>query len=238
MNVQQMHNDGEAARRRLVVIHSLRDLLSPPEQQEALGLWDRSFAQSRAFAVVSFVSKLDELLGLGARASAIQRSLSQRMFMREEELTASATGGGTARSWGDPSNIATTAPESARATAPRASTPAAVVFGDLLTGVVRRIARRLDGEPTALARGLKRGLGGIALGAEARRAVSAWCETTLVSSTLDLHEVGDMKAVMHAIYLFACDTFGPTLADRIFSDAIRAAEELPEASRFSPRKLF
>lgn len=46
------------------------------------------------------------------------------------------------------------------------------------------------------------------------------------------------RGVIHAIYIWLCETLGPVMADRVFGQAIQNAEDLPQALKASPRDLL
>lgn len=48
----------------------------------------------------------------------------------------------------------------------------------------------------------------------------------------------DMQHCIHHAYMSACDFFGPTRADVILSNAVKATESLPAAKEFAPRNLL
>lgn len=47
-----------------------------------------------------------------------------------------------------------------------------------------------------------------------------------------------MQALVHLLYLGACEYFGPVKTDEMLAAAVAEAEQLPEATLFSPRTLL
>ena len=46
------------------------------------------------------------------------------------------------------------------------------------------------------------------------------------------------RELVHHYYLALCEVLGPVQADRLLSDAVRAAEQQPAAASFPPRRLL
>jgi hypothetical protein len=49
---------------------------------------------------------------------------------------------------------------------------------------------------------------------------------------------GALRRLLNGIYVLACEYYGPVATDAALADAVRAAEQLPSARRFSPRSLL
>jgi hypothetical protein len=48
----------------------------------------------------------------------------------------------------------------------------------------------------------------------------------------------DMSRILHALYVWTCEAIGPSETDQLFGQALSVAEQLPEASRYPPRRLL
>lgn len=48
----------------------------------------------------------------------------------------------------------------------------------------------------------------------------------------------ELSQVVHQLYVALCEALGPVDADQVLNRAVRAAEQIPQARQFSPRKLI
>ena len=69
-------------------------------------------------------------------------------------------------------------------------------------------------------------------------ALGRWSRNNGSLELLASHPAGGFASAMHAIYAAAAEAIGPTEADRQLARAAAAAETLPEAQAFAPRRLL
>jgi len=50
--------------------------------------------------------------------------------------------------------------------------------------------------------------------------------------------VSALQAILHRLYVSACELFGPVVVDRLLAEAVARAERLPAAQEFAPRRLL
>ncbi|HDP88748.1 MAG TPA: hypothetical protein ENN42_02150 [Thioalkalivibrio sp.] len=51
-------------------------------------------------------------------------------------------------------------------------------------------------------------------------------------------DVSALQAILHRLYVSACELFGPVVVDRLLAEAVARAERLPAAQEFAPRRLL
>lgn len=65
----------------------------------------------------------------------------------------------------------------------------------------------------------------------------AWAEPSEKAWKVDA-SAKELSEVVHQIYVALCENLGPVDADRIMTGAVQAAERLPQARQFSPKKFL
>ena len=117
----------------------------------------------------------------------------------------------------------------------------AIVFTTLLRGILRRAAIRDHERLARLRRYLINSLDDARLSASANARVRHWTHHLQISSCDDSElnlKPDEMTEVLNLLYMSICAEMGPVAADRIFSDAAKETDALPQADRFPARSLF
>lgn len=217
--------------------------------RKVFAVFERNFASPVHFLVMRFVAEAQAAAGLSEDEKvALMRAVYLSLATPYESLPHFP------QDWAEGALVAS--PTDAAANAPMAAAPAdraapasaavveppsaqAIVFGAVaraLLGAVRaavRSNRGMIGQMISDAMShtqLRQGL-------PAR--VSTWVDGGGVDDRLanSLHGT-DLRAIVHVLYLAACDALGPVAADQLLSQSIMRAQSLPASVEFSPDNLL
>ena len=135
------------------------------------------------------------------------------------------------------------AKDMAVATSSSEKIPAALAgFNAIIGGLVEQVGRQKDeGTVGRLRNSLKVRLPSLRLGAQNTRQILEWCDSWDHGRPVPCKTgigISEMSTIIHSIYTWACEEYGPVLTDRLFGQALREAENIPEAHTFAPRKLL
>lgn len=224
-----------AEKYRTLVTEALKPLLSEAELARAVDAWAAAFAGKPALIPSMVAGHLAKTLGMGDKEAEIRTRLTQALL--ENHGVKSSTG--DSKPAGDRPASGSGKPAARMADA--ASGDGSVVFRAMLGGIVDRLrahlgpdAKGVESEWSALFKGKR-------LANATKQAIERWCQASSRGSNATLNEditTEDMKTVVHAIYVWCCETLGPVEADRMFSDTVEEAAVLPEARRFAPTRLL
>ncbi len=68
---------------------------------------------------------------------------------------------------------------------------------------------------------------------------SVWLQAGAVDDSLGRGlDVADLRAIVHAVYLCACDALGPVAADQLLAQSIMRTQMIPAAGEFAPDQLL
>lgn len=131
-------------------------------------------------------------------------------------------------------------PAAAAAPAPAISPASAdqAVCAELMRaalGEVQRFHTRSLSDLASSALGL---IDGLRMPSAVRRQVrDAWGQPMQHHWVVDAPQA-ELAKVVHLLYVALCEALGPVEADQVLMRAVRAAEQIPQARQFSPRKLI
>ena len=70
-----------------------------------------------------------------------------------------------------------------------------------------------------------------------KQARDAWAQPLQATWVVD-GTPAELSQLVHQFYVALCEALGPIDADQVLTRAVRAAEQIPAARQFSPRKLI
>lgn len=220
----------DPGRRRQALRLGLESLLGPTQVQTALTLWDEDYARSRSMALADYVGELSRRLGFDMHQRHALRIALYSSISRHD------VNPGVTRA----PRAAPTAPvvvPPVAAISPPPPTAAFMVFACMATEMRNAVQREGGGAEADFTRAVEQHALAGRLHAEAGSLVR-WSR-----GSADLQEFGvtaqdRLSLLMHAIYAAAAEALGPIAADRQLARASQLADALPEALKFSPRKLL
>ena len=205
-------------RRRAAILAGLRAVVPEADAQLALQLWEQRFAATKPLAIVELVSEISIRFRLPAkRADALRLSLYQSLLKLDARR-------GSAR-------------QQAKATNPNRR-PADTVFQALIAALRDGVIDAGDNAPAHFHDALGETLGRLPLHPGFTDRMLGWAEGLADMPDPEPLTESQLASLVHASYVAACEALGPVQADRLLSRATTAAEQLPEARAFSPRKLL
>lgn len=227
-------DETEASRRRRAVHKALAPFLQGEELANALWLWEESAAKGPAFALHDFVARVCARPGLQDLRAAMHLALVRSMTLPLANLGP------------DPWPMM----QAARRGRPVSAVPAAAPSGDLAGSVIfeHLLDHLFQGLRDRQAEGVGRirvwlherlgsRLNALGLDAASASRIVRWLNGSAPAIGAPLPEDA-MRRLLHAVYVVACEYYGPVVTDGLLADAVRSAEALPEAKRFAPRSLL
>lgn len=201
---------------RETVRRTLATRLDPPDAAAAAERWASEFQSLPGFGIVRFIATIGGEYGLDEQD---RRRLRLELFGVLHENA----GGGQQRAGAPAPGQGDDAP----AAAP-------VVAATLLSQLAQAVApRNWDEFHSGLLDNLD---AGSPIDAVTRRRLEQWQKPARVPPLPDREE--ELRTIIHAAYLAACDASGPAAADRDLATAVRACDGLAEARAFPPQRLL
>lgn len=232
MHASRPIDESEASRRRRAVHKALLPFLQGEELMAALWIWEQGASTGSAFALKDYVARICNRPRLQELRVAVHLALVRSMTLPLANLGP------------DPWPLMRAARRdqtSAQMPAAAVDTSGTEVFEHVLdqlffdlrdrqqVGINRirvwlheRLGARLDGlgMDASMAAGVVRWLNG------SSPHVSVFLPTAV------------MRRLLHAVYVLACEYYGPVVTDAALARAIRSAGALPAAKRFPPQELL
>lgn len=221
----------DIARRRQAIFIGLMASLSEPQAQAGLRLWDASYGQTRPTAIIEFVSELAAQLKLAPKQRhelrmGLYQALLKHDAGREPPPVSLAA---ESQAAGEPAPVMQTL-------AP--GPPPYAVFHKVASGMLDAVREDSAVAVHDFVHSLEAQSAAGGLRPEEGRILLAWAQSGASLSPL-IHAPEDLLArAVHACYVAACEALGPVAADRALVQAVTAAEALPEARQFSPRRFL
>lgn len=226
----------DPARRREALRIGLQSLKLPESQiMAALNLWDQDYAVTQPAALAEYVKDLSQRLAY---------SIEERHQLRVALYVAIARHDGrmipgTPPAMSAPRNGTTHAvPVSPVVPVKPPSPPAYTVFSFMAGEMLKAVSRDGLGSVDDFTLALEQHCRAQRLPVDMVVGLNRWSRQAASLDTLSTHPEKGYGAAMHAIYAAAAEAIGPTEADRQLARAVSAAEALPEAQAFSPRRLL
>jgi len=223
----------EQLRRQRIVTHCLRPHLSPAELTAALKVWEKDYGHNRDFAWAQYLGVVETNLD-DERKLAIRILFQENMFKSLQDLGQEPPEHFSDKSIG--------AKDTPFATSDLEKLAAALAgFNAIIGGVVEQVSRQKGGAVGRLRSSLKVNLPSLLGGAQKARQISEWCDTWGHGRPVPCKTsivISEMSTIIHSIYTWSCEEYGPVATDRLFGQVIREAENISESSTFSPRKLL
>lgn len=224
----------EQLRRQRIVTHCLRPHLSATELTAALDIWEKDYSHKRDFAWGQYLTVVDVNLD-DERKLAIRMLFHGAMFKSLQDFGEEPPEPFPDKSIGAKDmTVATSSSEKLAA--------ALAGFNAIIGGVVEQVGRQKDGGTVGrLRNSLKVKLPSLPLAAQNTRQILEWCDTWDHGRPVPCKTgivISEMSTIIHSVYTWACEEYGPVMTDRLFGQALREAENIPEANTFAPRKLL
>jgi hypothetical protein len=235
----------EALRRQRIVVNCLRPHLLPEELVAALEVWERYYSHKRDFAWGQYLSVIDASLDDKKRFAIRELflvTMCESLQDPGEGLPESSLAQGGANASVARSQAGPTAKDTSSSPIEAEKTTAALAgFNALLEAVGEQVSRQKAGAAGRMRKALKAALPALGLGAQKTRQMSEWYDTWDQGLPNPCNVgifIPEMSTVIHSIYKWACEEFGPVVTDHMFGQALRRADNIPEAGTFPPRKLL
>lgn len=117
-------------------------------------------------------------------------------------------------------------------------TPDRAVCAELLRSAIAEVHRFHGGSMSDLRSSALEQLDQGRLSQPVRKQVrDAWNQATQATWVVD-GTPAELSQLVHQFYVALCEALGPIDADQVLTRAVRAAEQIPAARQFSPRKLI
>ena len=215
-------NVSELSRRRRAIYAGLLNCMDEDQALQGTRLWNREFAHTPLYAVQSFLSRLYEELDLNISRAELQRKILQALVREVHDLPE------------DP--LRDSRPESSSTfSQTEASHKVFTYFMDYLLEAMDKARPGLDISIKVyiLDHAHHAGIQGATL-----NSIKAWlAESGQANLIRNLH-IDQMRGLFHYAYVAACEHLGPVMTDKLVGETVRIVDQFPEASIFSPRKLF
>ena len=212
----------EASRRRRLINHSLKGVLSEQEVLQAIDIWEKNFYNSPVFRIPSFIAKAQNGLNLTDET--------KRVLIKNLNSNLS-------------SPLAALGPDPLQKQAQVATKndqPLAgeyVVFNSLLLTLINSLdPSGIQSLQDYLINSLPNNSSSIV-----NQTLTDWGKSINTDQVMEITSGLNptyMSEILDILYNFFCEILGPMSADRFFAEAIRGAENLPEARGFPPKQLF
>jgi hypothetical protein len=224
----------------------------------AFRLWQREFADLPHFVATRYVTRCAGLIGLtDAQRIALTRSIFESLGkpydamprVPEELLLDSADadddsglsvrGGAVPRAAA--TKPATTPSVTVYPPAPQsiASTAASVVFGAICRSLLAPVRAQARSQADLLRQIIDDALAHARVPETQRTGIASWCVAGAadegMAATMSTPE---LRRIVHALYLAACDALGPVAADNLLAQSISRAQGLSAAVEFPPDQLL
>lgn len=223
-------------------------------------LWEREFAAQPHFLVVRYVSRCADVAGLtdGDRMQLIRRTF--EMLVRSYDslppypesalaaiadmpvgTIASATGQAEAGVRAtSPPTVAPPPPSSeSLSVRSRQSEPAELITAAVARSIMAPVRAQFRSQPATIRDMLSDAFKHTRLMEREQLRLLTWAaEGASDALTLSGYPEEQLKQLIHALYLCACDALGPVAADRLLSQSINRAQALPAAMEFPPDNLL
>lgn len=233
-----MSRADDLARRRQAIFYGLSQTLGADQAQIGVRIWDASYAKQKPSAIIDYVTEVSSTLELPPSQRHEMRMALYQALLKYDAGRESPPAITPAAA---PLPAAATAAEKAPVAPKVVALPPAAEFV-----VFSRIAQEIfDGVRDAggvaqheFRLSLQNQNGHSGLSALERKQLIDWSKNG--RSVADMTKTAEktMARMVHVLYFAACEALGPVRGDRLLSLAVSAAEELPEARRYSPRKLL
>lgn len=234
-----MSRADDLARRRQAIFYGLSQTLGADQAQIGVRIWDGSYAKQKPSAIIEYVTEVASTLELPPNQRHEMRMALYQALLKYDAGRESPPAIETAAP--APPPAATVPAEKAPAAAKVVGLPPAAEFI-----VFSRIAQEIfDGVRDAggvaqheFRLSLQNQNGHSGLSAMERKQLIDWSKNGSPAADMAKTAEKTLARMVHVLYFAACEALGPVRGDRLLSLAVSAAEELPEARRYSPRKLL
>ena len=225
----------DITRRRKALHIGLAGALDESQAQIGLRLWDQSFALQKPGAIIEFVAELSSQLSLAPKLRHEMRMGIYQALLKYDAGREPIPEANDVRPVHTASQMA---PLPATAIARVSGTPQYVVFCALLQSlmdglrIVEAVAKH------DLIQSLQKLSGRSGLDFGRHHALTQWAKEDAPLGAFAAESEEVLAQAVHALYIAFCEAVGPVATDQLLARAVRAAEALPEAARFPPRRLL
>ena len=116
-------------------------------------------------------------------------------------------------------------------------TPQDIVFNAMFSSIARQVRQRGKAYQTDFPKWINSNAGSWKLTSACESAIEEWSSSPESSSQLS-GSVEQLQKIVNQCFVWMCNKFGPVDTDKILHQAIQAADRIPEAIEFPPKKLM
>lgn len=228
----------DIARRRKALHLGLMGALDESQSQIGLRLWDQSFALQKPGAIIEFVAELSAQLSLTPKLRHEMRmGIYQALLKYDAGREPIPEINGHAPLHNSVAVAAVTPTPDVPVARVRGS-PEYVVFCALLQQLLEGL-RLVDAVAKHdLIQSLQKQSGRSGLDFGRHHALTQWAKDGAPLGAFAAEPEDVLALAVHTLYVAFCEAIGPVATDQLLARAVRAAETLPEAIRFPPRRLL
>lgn len=233
-----MVDQHEASRRRRIVAQGLKPHVSAATLQAAVKLCDKEFQGDGVFSVQRFLDRLAQLdTDVSAHKGVLFKSLINLRQVDPTQLGPDPLEGNGVR---PPSTREMTI--SAMASANGKAAVAAGwsrMFQMLLKTYIGLLRNQDESRLASLATSLTESLDELKLSASSVLGLRSWIGSKFgtILNAVPMN-IDEMQRLLHAIYVWCCEEFGPVASDRMMGRALKECESLPEAAHYPPQTFM
>jgi hypothetical protein len=211
-------------------------------------LFERDYSNATNFVVMRYVAAGAATVGLNEEEKAtLMRTLYLSLATSYDALARFPQDWADSAGFVPVARVASTTPAAAKAAPTRAFpvdtaealSAMVIVFGTVARVLLDAVQAATRNDRTMLGQILSEAMAQTQLRQGLSARVATWADTDGSDDRLasNLGPV-DLRAIVHILYLSACDALGPVAADQLLSQAIQRAQSLPAAVEFSPDTLL
>ena len=213
--------DETIALRRRAIYQGLCSLLPEKSALVAIKIWQAEFSDKPVYALQPYITRLSEEFDIKHARNEIQRTLINALSLDAAQLPA------------DPlSNADIEKPYLI------ASETTAKVFSTLLDKFLHSADVHDQTVLLNIRHGVSEGISKLQIPSKQNDQLNTMMLNPGKAMTLDGLTVEQMKKILHLVYVQLCKYLGPVTTDEVLGEAIRFAENFPEAASCPPRSFL
>ncbi|MEM9827588.1 MAG: hypothetical protein AAF958_13435 [Planctomycetota bacterium] len=225
-------NDQERSLRRRIVFKAMNGNATPAAIQTAIRTLDNEFGEVENLRFNQLIDRLrDRLDSAEANLSKVLGNIMTLRTKSADEIgpdpLRSQAAGAASKRTGSAAGLAATRREGL-----------ADVFGTLVESVVSSLRHRGDNSHQSFLDEWTKCSDVQALAGRVVGPLTDWAADPQPDAFRPVGTVDHFRILVHAMYLWLCEKFGPVDADRMLNQGVRAAEGLPAAVTNPPRQLL
>lgn len=234
-----MSRADDLARRRQAIFYGLSQTLGADQAQIGVRIWDGGYAKQRPSAIIDYVTEVASTLELPPNQRHEMRMALYQALLKYDAGRETPPALEQATPTPAAAPAATTEKAAAVPKVVAMPPPAEFVVFSCIAQEIFDAVRDAGGVAQHEFRlSLQNQNGHSGLSALERKQLIDWSKNGSPAADMAKTAEKTLARMVHVLYFAACEALGPVRGDRLLSLAVAAAEELPEARRYSPRKLL